>query len=151
MMCSEVPLAGLQLRRWPFGMAMRAPLRRKSPAAPSLGAARLIALLAALAAGGVTYVSVQSLGQLVLQLHSGVVAAGVGATLSSGAGWKETWRLASELGTGDKYSWTERRNLRMCRRILAKQTGRYSAKIAAKRVLPQNRCCMRPRPQVNLL
>lgn len=75
--------------------------RRKPHQADGLGLARIITLLAALAAGGITYASVQTLGQLVLQQHKGVAAAGAGAAVASGAGWKETWRLASELGAGE--------------------------------------------------
>lgn len=78
---------------------MRGP-RRKPSQGNGLGLARLLALFAALGAGGVTYVSVQTLGQLVLQQHKGAAAAGAGVALSGGTSWRDTWKLASELGAG---------------------------------------------------
>lgn len=84
---------------------MRGP-RRKPAQGNGLGLARVLALFAALGAGGVTYVSVQTLGQLVLQQHQGAAAAG--ATLSTGGGWRETWKLASELGAGEDHISTKR-------------------------------------------
>lgn len=79
---------------------MRGP-RRKSAQGNGLGLVRVLALFAALGAGGVTYVSVQTLGKLVLQQHQGAAAAGAGEAVSGGGGWRETWKLASELGAGE--------------------------------------------------
>jgi hypothetical protein len=79
---------------------MRGP-RRKPAAGNGLSTARLLAIFSALGAGGVTYISVQSLGQLVLQQHQGAVGTGSGAAVSGGGNWRNTWKLASELGAGE--------------------------------------------------
>jgi hypothetical protein len=79
---------------------MRGP-RRKSASGNGLSTARLLAIFSALGAGGVTYISVQSLGQLVLQQHQGAVGTGSGAAVSGGGNWRNTWKLASELGAGE--------------------------------------------------
>ena len=79
---------------------MRGP-RRKPASGNGLSTARLLAIFSALGAGGVTYISVQSLGQLVLQQHQGAVGAESGAAVSGGGNWRNTWKLASELGAGE--------------------------------------------------
>ncbi len=80
---------------------MRGP-RRKPVSGNGLSTARLLAIFSALGAGGVTYISVQSLGQLVLQQHQGAVGAESGAAISGGGNWRNTWKLASELGAGER-------------------------------------------------
>ena len=81
---------------------MRGP-RRKPASGNGLSTARLLAIFSALGAGGVTYISVQSLGQLVLQQHQGAVGTGSNAAISGGGNWRNTWKLASELGAGEQF------------------------------------------------
>ncbi len=86
-------------RLTPSHAIMAMPAKRK-PQPDQLAQARWAAIIVACITGLITYTSVKTMGTLVVRQHAGASAAAASASVATGGGWKDTWRLASELGAG---------------------------------------------------
>ena len=76
---------------------------RRKPRPDQLARARLLAVVGVCITGAVTFASVNKLGTLVTQQHLGLASAAAAAAGASGGNWKDTWRLASDLGAGPAF------------------------------------------------
>lgn len=78
---------------------MLPPRKRRLQSESKQGHTRLVALIVVCITAALTYASVQSLALLVQSQRKGTDLPS-GGYPAGGGGWSDTWRLASELGTG---------------------------------------------------